>query len=708
MSAAQFVRRAVLVGASALLAAAALVLFFAWVALAAEWEVPDPRELTGPSTITASDGTVLARFDSEVDRRVVSIDAVSDEAIAAIVASEDARFFEHEGVDTVALLRAVVTNLRTGAIQQGGSTLTQQYVKNAFTGAERTIIRKVREAVISIQLERERTKEEILEEYLNTVYFGEGAYGVEAAALTYFGLSAAELDLAQAATLAQLLPAPSVRNPRVDPQGAMGRRDALLDRMAALGVVDEDAASAAQRAPLEVREREPRRFDQPYFVAHVRQVIERAYGPEALVTGALEVRTTLDPDAQRRLDAAVTDHLPDPETGYEIAAAVVEPETGDVLAMHAGRDRYGDTSAYSRTDYAQVNLATQGARQAGSTFKPFVLIAALEDGLTPATTYAAPAQARIGDWTPRNADGRGYGSLTLTEAMVRSVNTVYAHLGADVGAGAIADVAARMGVRNPIEDDVTIALGAGERGPSVLDMASAYATLANDGLACPARTILAVRDRDGRALEPPAERAPDADLLESRPDRLVDLDEGRCYQAIDRDVAREVNRILEQAVERGTGARARIDRPQAGKTGTTNDLTDAWFVGYTPDLSLAVWAGDPDERRPITDVGGFGQVFGGTLPALVWRDAAAELLTEVAPRAFPEPGDLRAGARRPGPAMSRDDPHPSPDPSPDPTPDPPPADDGPPPEDDEPDDEDDGDDGDDGGVCIPPIIRSGC
>ncbi len=229
-------KRVLWVGTSSLVAVTAIVVFFAWLALQVEWRVPDPGALSGPTEVFARDGTVLARFTSEVDRRVVPLDEVSPHVVDAVVANEDERFYEHGGVDPLSLLRAVVTNVRTGGIAQGGSTLTQQYVKNAFVGSERTLLRKVREAVISIQLERDLTKREILERYLNTVYFGEGAYGVEAASLTYFGVHAAELSAAQGATLAQLLPAPSARNPRVDPTGADERADAVLRKMVRLGV----------------------------------------------------------------------------------------------------------------------------------------------------------------------------------------------------------------------------------------------------------------------------------------------------------------------------------------------------------------------------------------------------------------------------------------------------------------------------------------
>ncbi|MGH3443492.1 MAG: transglycosylase domain-containing protein [Nitriliruptorales bacterium] len=666
MSTGRLLRRVVWIGSNAVLAVAALVALFGWIALNVRWEVPDAPALSGPSVITARDGTVLARFNAAVERRVVTRDRVSDAAIDAVVAHEDAEFFTHQGVDLGALLRAVVTNVRTGDIRQGGSTITQQYVKNAFVSRERTILRKVREAVISIQLERDLSKDAILERYLNAVYFGEGAHGIEAAALTYFGVRAAELTPAQGATLAQLLPAPSRRNPRVDPEGALARRDALLDRMVHLGLLGPAEAEAEKATELEIVPRRRVRMGEPYFTSYVRQQVEAAFGEEAILTGALRIRTTLDLDAQRKLLEAVGGRLPEVETGVEAGGAVVEPTTGEILAIYGGRDFYGDTSRYSAKDYSQVNLATQGIRQPGSTFKPFVLLAAMEQGIEPTEVYPAPARISFPGWNVRNADRSSYGSLTLHEALVHSVNTVYAQLGVDVGPEAVLDVASRLGVRAQIAPVTSVALGGTDPGPTVLDMASAFATLANDGLACPARSILEITGPDGEAIAPPPERSPPPQVLEARPEELKDQDRAGCYQAVDRDMARTVTQALEDVVARGTGRRAGLGRPQAGKTGTTQENRDAWFVGYTPQLSLALWLGDPDENRELAGIAGFDRVFGGSIPALMWRDAAEALLEDLPPVAFPEPGELGQDERRVGPAMSRDRP-PSPTPTPTPS-----------------------------------------
>ena len=644
------VRRLLVVGSASLAAVALLLVLAAWLALTIEWEPPDPAALSGPTEFVTADGTVLARFDSEVDRRIVPLAEMSPHIRDAVVALEDARFYEHDGVDPLSLLRAIATNVRTGGIRQGGSTLTQQYVKNAFTGSDRTITRKVREAVISIALERNVSKDEILERYLNTVYFGEGAYGVEAAALTYFGKPAAELTLAEAATLAQLLPAPSVRNPREDPDGAEQRRNAALDRMAQLGMISGSDAEAAQEIPVEVQPRRARSFRTPYFVEYVRRQVEAAYGKQALLTGALRIETTIDLEAQEQLDAAVAAELYEQDdSGVVAGAAAVDPKTGAILAIHGGPG----------FEEQQLDLGTQLAiRQPGSTFKPFAFVAALEQGMDPDTTVPAPRtiEEAAGCGTFKkpvgNASGRGFGQLGLDDALANSVNTAMVHVGCEVGPERVRDVADRLGVRNELTEEPLIAIGGVAKGPSPLDMASAFATLANDGVHCPAHAIARVIGPDGEELELPSEivlgtgrpRAHGVEELEQLlPAGVEDDDrEDGCYRVMTPDVARYTTQVLERVVAETTGRRADIGRPQAGKTGTTNDETDAWFVGYTPALSLAVWVGDPAEPRPLRDVAGFGKVQGGTIPAEIWRYAAKRILADVDPTDFLEPGETAA------------------------------------------------------------------
>ncbi len=650
-------KRVLVVGGSSVFAVSLLVVLFAWIALHVDWKMPDPATLSSPSVVLSRDGQVLARLGAEVEPRQVPLDKVNPDAQHAVIASEDARFYQHTGVDPASLLRAVATNLFTGSISQGGSTLTQQYVKNAYTGSQRTLTRKVREAVISIALERNLSKDEILERYLNTVYFGEGAYGIETAALTYFGKHAAELDVAESATLAQLLPAPSVWNPRADPDLARRRAHHVIDRMQQLGFITAGQAQQAKDETITVKPGRPAPTKMPYFVQYVREQLEAAYGKQAVVSGGLRVTTTIDLHAQQTLDAAVAKRLP-PQKGRDIdaGAVAIDPTTGDILAIHGGRD-------FTKR---QFNLATHiYQRQAGSTFKPFVFIAALQQGHDPSETLPAPAHVRPKSCPPNpdgsnpfnevvtNASGHGYGSMTIANALANSVNTVYVQLGCEVGPQAVVDTAHQLGVRNDLAPVANISIGSGPTGPTPLDMASAFGTLANDGLLCPARSIVSVTGPDGQPQPAPKEvnvafnqpdaepRAPSEEALAARPDGLRQRDQGRCKAVVDPNIARTTTKVLERVPTETTATRADIGRPQAGKTGTTNDEQDAWYVGYTPDLSIAIWMGDvTKDPQPLHDVAGFDRVYGGTIPALIWHDAAAEILKDVPPTDFLEPGEL--------------------------------------------------------------------
>ncbi len=678
MRIALFAKRLVVVATSAVLALALLTGGLAALALNADWDVPDRRALESPSVLLDRNGLVLARFTSAQDRRPVDLDQVSEAAVDAVIASEDVRFYEHTGVDVVSLLRAVYRNVRTGGIEQGGSTLTQQFVKNALEGigTERTIIRKVREAVVSIALERRlvdelgssrAAKDQVLEDYLNVVFFGEGAYGIEAASREFFGIPASRLTAGQGALLAQALPAPSVRNPRVDPEGAAQRRDRILATMLEVGMIDRETHDLEAGRPVEVVPRRPAEFVHPYFVEYARKQLVAAYGEDAVLTGGLTVRTTLDRRVQRALDAAVAEVLP-PQEGEnaDVAAAAVaiDPRTGEVLGIHGGRD-FAEQ---------QQDLATQGRRQNGSTFKPFGFIAALEAGRSPDAFVPTPGRQVIRPedckgplGEPWEVSGPG-GSMRLRDALMRSVNTAFQGLACDLGPEAILDVARRMGVANVIDPVPSVGLGGAAFGASVLDLASAYATLANDGLHCPARTLLEVTDAAGATLQrfdevtvvPQMEqvvRRPPPGLLAARADELEERDRGGCVQAIDPDHARVTTEVLADVVERTTGRRAQIDRPQAGKTGTTNDESDAWFVGYTPDLAIAVWVGHTTSNDPLRDVEGFAKVQGGTIPALIWKAAAERILEGTPATEFPGVGeDLDARGRAPAPERPREEP----------------------------------------------------
>lgn len=660
-------------------ACAVMVGAFAMIALAIDWEIPERNELLGPSIAVDRHGRQLARFAADVERRPVPIHAISKTLQDAVVAKEDHRFYEHRGVDPVSVLRAVWRNVTTGGIAEGGSTLTQQYVKMVYVGTERTLYRKIREAVVALQLDKERSKQQILESYLNRAYFGDGAYGAQAAALTYFGKPAVDLALHEAALMASVLSAPTRLSPRVDPEGALARRNQVLDLMVTNGFALRERAQEAKRQPLGIVPYQREAPKAPYFVDELRQQLLDAFGPELLYNGGLQVQATIDLDKQALLEQHVGPHLP-PNPDIDAGAAAVDPRTGDVLAAFGGRD-------YT---LSQVNLALRFGRQSGSTFKPVVLATALEEGMTLARRYPAPRSITIGDW---NVDGGGCGgSCTLLRATSASVNTVYAQLGRDVGASDFTQMGYRLGVRSPLEDSktgqpsLTQVLGTANVTP--LDLASAFATFANNGVACPARLVLSVRAPDGTPLPVPDPRQPTAEQRAAWDARMRDMgfdfgeeDLGRCYRAVAPSVAREVTRALEAAVEGGTGTRAKIDRPQAGKTGTSQLNREIWFVGYTPTFSMGVAMYNRPRPVPLQGLPGCGrECFGGTIPAMIWRDAAAAMLADVPPEPFAEPGpDERVfpSRRRLGPAMSSPRPRPTveirtatPTPTPTPTPEP--------------------------------------
>jgi penicillin-binding protein 1A len=572
------------------------------------------------STVTAADGSVLAQLFRE-NRELVELDQISREMIDATLAAEDARFYEHPGYDLKAIARAAVVNLREGEVTQGGSTITQQYVKNAFFAEpDRSLERKARELRLAMEVERAYGKREILERYLNTVYFGAGAYGVKAAAETYFDRSQLTLTLHESALLAALIKAPAIYDPRDHPKRARERRDYVIDRMAELGSASATEAAAAKAAPLGVVPDPPRiSTRQPYFVEAVRQEIlrdkhlgnNRDARDDALFRGGLHIETTLVPRLQsvaRRAVDSVLNQPGDPEA----ALVAIRPSTGQIVAMIAGRD----------WNVSQVNLALGrygggSGRQTGSAFKPIVAAAALEGGISLDTLFqSAPAVftfANAEPWSVSNSEGSGAGLVPLDEAMVRSINGVYARLGLQLGPGAMVTQAELMGVRSPLPSVPAIALGSAQM--SVVDLAAAYATLANYGTAIEPTTIRRIRRPDGSTLEPNQDRLEGA------------MSPGNAYL---------LTKVLEQVIQRGTGVGAQIGRPAAGKTGTTNNYADAWFAGYTPDLVAAVWVGYPQGSIPMTSVHGI-RVFGGTFPAQIWRAFMIEALRGVPPRPFKIP-----------------------------------------------------------------------
>jgi 1A family penicillin-binding protein len=583
-------------------------------------DLESARPLPLRSTIRAADGSLLARLYKQ-NRAYVPLDGVPTALVNAVIAAEDARFFRHPGVDFRAIARAALTNIDEGEVVQGGSTITQQYVKNTFfRDPGRTLERKARELRLALEIERVYSKREILERYLNTVYFGEGAYGVKAATETYFRGGLGSLTNARAALLASLIKAPSYYDPRAHPRRAVLRRNYVLERMAELGHLDASALQRAAREPLGVTNAAPRvRTKQPYFVEAVRQEIlkDPRLGAtpderdQRLREAGLRIDTTLVPRLQAAAERAVKSTLDRPDDP-EAALVALRPQNGRIVAMVGGRD----------WQTSQVNLALGvsgggSGRQPGSAFKPIALAAALEQGVSLDDRYESSPITFTFDngetWRVSNAEGSGYGLMPLDEALVHSVNAVYARLAVQMGAGTITSQAELMGVRTELAPVPSVALGADE--VSVLDMAAAYATIANGGTSITPTTITEIRVPGRPSLGPRQEEVDNA------------LDPGNAYL---------LTRVMEQVIQRGTGRAANIGRPAAGKTGTTNDYADAWFVGFTPQLVTAVWVGHPEGRVPMTSVHGI-PVSGGSFPALIWKSFMLEAMDGVPAEDFAAP-----------------------------------------------------------------------
>ncbi len=545
--------------------------------------------------ILANDGSVLAERGAAHD--YMPLDLMPRHVQAAVVATEDRRFYDHYGVDPVGMIRAFFANLRAGRFAQGGSTLTQQLAKNLFLTHDRTLGRKLEEFALALWLELRLPKSEILELYLNRVYFGGGAYGIEAASQRYFDRSARELTLAQAALIAGLLKAPSRYSPLSSPDAAIARARVVLDKMVETGFISPEDERKALAERIVFHEPKQAR-DGSGFGYVIDFVLERL--PPILGNGDAEivVETTLDSELQQQANRVVTSALARKGValGASQAALVVVDVDGGIRALVGGRD-------YAASQY---NRASKARRQPGSAFKPFVYLAAMESGLTPdSVAYDLPLT--LGGWSPKNDSGTYAGEVTLRRALAQSINTVAVRLNQDVGRGRTAEVARRLGVRSELRDDASLALGTSE--VSLLEMTGAYAVLGNGGMSVEPHVIRRVRMSSGRVLY--ARKA-------ARTDQLVDP-----------NVVGAMNDMMNAALVTGTGRRAAIaNHPAAGKTGTTQDFRDAWFIGYTSHLCAGVWIGN-DDSKPMN------RSVGGGLPAEMWHDLMVLAHKNKAPLALP-------------------------------------------------------------------------
>jgi penicillin-binding protein 1A len=571
----------------------------------------------------ASNGrTILAILRGSQARVVVDSEDISPWLKHAIVAVEDRRFYEHRGVDVRGILRAVKADITNRGAVQGGSTITQQFVKNAINQDEQTISRKLREAALAWRLERKWSKDRILTSYLNTVYFGNGAYGVEQASRIYFQHGADSVTRAEAALLAGIPGEPSLYDPVAHPRIAKARRDLVLKLMRQQGYITRaqyvEGINAAMPDPEKVRLPATQTQWAPYFANYVTDQLVEKFHTRGVYGGGLHVKTTIDLKMQKMAQEAIAKALP-PDIGPTAALVTIDAHTGAVLAMVGGR-------SYRKS---QFNLATQGERQPGSSFKPFVLAAALRSGISPATTFVSrPVTIDAGGrlWQVNNYESAYNGTIDLRSAIAYSDNSVFAQLTNVVGPKNVAATAKELGIGTPLNGYFSIGLGAEAATP--LDMARAYAAFANGGY-----------------------RA-DGALLGNKP-RVVDClmdDEGNCKRSnsainqrvLEPEDAATIDDLLQGVVTYGTGKAARISGyAVAGKTGTTENYGDAWFVGYTPDLVTAVWVGYPDELRPMLTEYRGRAVAGGTYPALIWKafmeTALPYRVENATSRSFPQP-----------------------------------------------------------------------
>ncbi|MDQ7826342.1 MAG: PBP1A family penicillin-binding protein [Candidatus Eremiobacteraeota bacterium] len=557
-------------------------------------DLPDVQKLTRfepseSSQIFSLEGSLIGVLYKE-NRIWVSIKDIPQKMQEALIATEDARFYQHKGVDPVGITRAVYQNLKGGDISQGASTITQQLARNIFLSPERSIKRKIQEILLSLQIERSFSKKEILEYYLNQIYFGSGAYGIEAAAQTYFGRHARDLSLPECALIAGLPAAPSLFSPLVDEKAALERQDIVLKRMAICGFITGDEEKKARETKLDFapKKSEFQMIKYPYFTTFALHELSQRYDDNTLYRGGLKIYTTLDLSMQKAAAAAIAEGLKRADKQHmnatNAALVAVDPATGSIRAMVGG-------SGY--TEKNQFNRAWQARRLPGSAFKVFVYSEAIEEGYTPETvvedtpvTYTIPGSTR---WSPKNSDRRFYGPLTFLDSIKWSRNVCAVKVINTVGPGKVIDLAKKMGITDPLQPNLSLALGSSE--VNVLDMASAYGVLAAGGKRSKPTAIRLITNSKGKVIE--------------------DNRKPKKEEVLSEMTAFTVTGMLEEVIKSGTGTAAQIGRPAAGKTGTTDDYRDAWFAGYVPQLSCAVWTGNDDSSE-------MNRVFGGTHAAGIW------------------------------------------------------------------------------------------
>lgn len=566
------------------------------------------------SQVFDSQGKLITTLHSDQNRLPIDINKVPKNLQNAFIAAEDNRFYDHIGVDPIGILRAVVTNLTNRGIAQGGSTITQQLAKNAFLSQDQTLKRKIQEAILALELERKYSKKEILEMYMNQIYFGRGAYGIQTAAHTYFGKDVGDLTLAECAMIAGLPKSPNYYSSSVNE--ATARKNVVVGQMEKYGYITPSQAEEAKKASLDIKQKSTSNTtdETAYFIDYVTQEIAQKYGDDALYKDGLKIYTTLDTDKQHAAVQAMR-HLPETHTDDQGltqpqgAIISIDPKTGHILAMVGGR---GQDS---------FNRASMAVRQPGSAFKPFVYMTAMEHDMTP-DTIMEDKKVEYGGWSPHNADNSYQGRMPLWKALALSVNTVAVQLADKVGPSNVIANAKKLGITTLVEDGnpnddnlASAALGGLTKGVTPLEMAAAYGAFANKGVYIKPTAIVKILDRNGNVLE----------------DNSSDVQK---TQVMSEKTAYEMTSMLEGVITRGTGTAASIGRPAAGKTGTTDDNHDAWFIGYTPDIVTAVWVGDDTGSQSL------GEIYGGTVPAQIWHDYMASAVSGTSADDFDVPAGM--------------------------------------------------------------------
>ena len=554
-------------------------------------------------------GNVIYTTLSEERRIPVNIDKIPKHVQKAFIAIEDNRFYEHGGIDYRGTARALVSTL-SGREVQGGSTITQQLAKNAFLTQERSIIRKIKEAFIAKELEHKYTKDEILSMYLNRIYFGQGAYGIESASMYYFDKHVQNLDIAEAATLAAIPKSPNYYNPFENPQESKKRQELVIDQMVKYGFINaEQAAQAKAKKMVYSTSHKVKSDPRGYFFDMISQKVIEEVGADALYKGGLKIYTTLDMDMQKAAENAMR-HLPSYYTDGkkltqpQMALAAVDPKTGYVKAMIGGRGQ------------DKFNRATLAVRQPGSAFTPFVYLTAMQNGFTPASIIEDKEEEFAKGWKPQNSDMKWHGKVSLRTALKRSFNVPTIKLAREVGVDKIVANAEKMGISTLVDSgaysdvNLAMALGGLSKGVNPLEMASAYGVLATNGLYSKPIALLKIVDREGKV------------LYQAKP---------QTKRVIDATSAYLTTNMLEDVLVSGTAGGMGIGRPAAGKTGTTDTYIDAWFVGYTPDLSTAVWVGD-DNNKPMQ------RMYGSGAPLSIWHDFMINALASTPRTGFSNPG----------------------------------------------------------------------